>query len=277
LLREQGLDVDLVFLSGTRTDQGVVTGETPIGFGVNVIPTRLSGADVVAIAGVITRMPFALYARPGMTSPQDLRGKTMVTTLPGASTTMASHIVLRHFGLEPNRDVPLQPTQGSAEQFTLLSQGFADAALLSPPFSYRADELNLVRLASNDELNIPFMNTASGVTREYARDNPEVVRRFLRGYVNAVALARRDPEGTKALIGKYSQTEDPVVLEDSYRYYRNLWGYPDFRVPPDAVASILRVLDLPGADSARPEDFIENRFIDELHNSGFIRQSGALD
>jgi hypothetical protein len=48
-------------------------------------------------------------------------------------------------------------------------------------------------------------------------------------------------------------------------------------VQPEAVESILRVLDLPGADTARPEEFVDNRFIDELHASGFIRQSGALD
>src|SRR5687768_8984836 len=52
--REQGLDVELIFLAGTLTDQGVITGDTPIGHGANVIPTRLSGADLVAIAGVTT-------------------------------------------------------------------------------------------------------------------------------------------------------------------------------------------------------------------------------
>jgi hypothetical protein len=38
---------------------------------------------------------------------------------------------------------------------------------------------------------------------------------------------------------------------------------------------VLRVLDTPGADTARPEEFIDNRFVDELHSSGFVRQVGA--
>jgi NitT/TauT family transport system substrate-binding protein len=277
LLREQGLDVELVFLSGTRTDQGVVSGETPIGFGVNVVPTRLSGADVLAIAGVITRMPFSLYARQGISTPQDLRGKTMVGTLPGASNTMATYLVLRRFGLEPGRDVFVQPTQGTAEQFTLLAQGLADAALLSPPASLKGDEVGLTRLATNAELNIPFMTTASGVMRAYAQAHPNIIDRFLRAYVNAVALARRDPASTKALIGKYSETDDAAILDETYSYFKDMWGQPDFRVPPESVESILRVLDVPGADTAQPQDFIDNHFVDELHNSGFIRQSGALN
>jgi hypothetical protein len=95
--------------------------------------------------------------------------------------------------------------------------------------------------------------------------------------VNAVALARRDPEVARAIIGKYTQTEDMAQVDHAYRYYRDVWGRPDFRLPPEAVASVLRELDTPGADTAKPADFIDNRYVDELHNSGFIRQSGALD
>jgi ABC-type nitrate/sulfonate/bicarbonate transport system substrate-binding protein len=274
---EQGLDAELVFLSGTRSDQGVITGDTPIGFGVNVIPGRLSGADLIAIASNTNYMPYMLYARPGITTPQDLRGKTLVGTLPGATNSVATLITARHFGLEPNRDVFIQPTQGTAEQLAIMVQGLADGALLTPPASLKADEAGLVSIANLTELNIPFMAGAVGTTATYARDHPDTVRRALRAYVAAIARARRDPEGTKELIGKYTQTEDQAILDDTYRFYSPLWGRPDFRVPPEAVASILGVLDAPGAATARPEEFIDNRFVDELHDSGFIRQSGALD
>ncbi len=156
-------------------------------------------------------------------------------------------------------------------------QGLADATLLSPPEDLKAQEQGLVLLADITELNIPLVYTAVGTTSGWARAHGEEVRRFLRGYVNAVALARRDPDVARTLIGKYTQTDDPVQVDAAYRYYRDVWGRPDFRVPPEAVASVLRELDTPGADTARPADFIDNRFIDELHDNGFIRQSGALD
>jgi ABC-type nitrate/sulfonate/bicarbonate transport system substrate-binding protein len=279
LLREQGLDVELVFLSGTRTDQGVATLETPIGFGTNVIPTRLAGADLVAIAGVVNRISYTLFARPGsgIASPQDLRGKTMVTTTPGATNSSGVLVMLRHFGLVPNREVSLQPTQGTPEQLALMTQGLADAALFSPPTNLKAADLGLQPVANVTDLNIPFMQTAVGTNTGWARDHGEEIRRFLRGYVNAVALARRDAETTKALIGKYSQIDEPVALDEAYRYYRELWGRPGFRVPAEAVESILRVLDVPGADTADPSDFIDNHFVDELDRSGFLRQAGAAD
>jgi NitT/TauT family transport system substrate-binding protein len=279
LLREQGLDAELVFLSGTRTDQGVVTGDTPIGFGANTIPTRLAGADIVAIAGVINRLSYTLFAHPGssVTRPEALRGKTMVGTLPGSSSMSATYIILRHFGFEPGSDVKIQPSQGTAEQLTLVSQGLADAALFSPPTNLKAIELGLTPIANVTDLNIPFMQTAVGIMPAWGREHGEEVRRFLRAYVKAVAVARRDAEGTKAAIGKYTQTDDPAVLDETYRYYRELWGRPDFRVAPEAVASILQVMDVPGADTATPSDFVDNHWIDELTQAGWMQQVGAVE
>ncbi len=186
--------------------------------------------------------------------------------------------MLRHFGLEPHRDVAIQPTsRGSTEQLAVLMQGLADAGILVPPTNLQAVKLGLVPVFQLADRNIPFMQGTIATTESYTREAPEVIRRALRALIAAVALARAEPDAAKGLLGKYTQTEDPEVLDDSYRYYRDLWGRPDFRVSPDAVRSILSVLDVPGAATAQPQDFIGNRFVDELHASGFIRHSGALD
>jgi NitT/TauT family transport system substrate-binding protein len=275
LFREQGLDVELVYLASTRTDQGVVTGDTPIGFGVNTVALRLSGADLVALAAINSRMAYTVYALPGINSMPELRGKTMVVTAAGASNTLASYITLRHFGLEPQRDVAIQPSGGTTEQLAMMTQGLADSALFSPPLSLKAAELGMVPLANMAELDIPFLLSAIGTTESYARDHPEEVRRTLRAYVAAVALMRRDADLTKAIIAKYAQTDDQAALDATYNYYVGQWGRPDFRIQPAAITAVLRVLDTPGADTAKPEDFIDNRFIDELYSSGFVRQVGA--
>ena len=277
LLREQGLDAELVFLSGTRTDQGVISGDTPIGFGTNVVTSRLGGAEVVAIADVVSRITAIMFARPGIADMQGLRGKTISSTLPGATISLATALVLRHYGLEPNRDVTVLNTGGSVEKFNLVVQGHADATLLSPPDDLKALEQGLAPIANIAELNIPLVYTAVGTTTAYARDHAEEIRRFLRAYVAAVALARRDAATTLPIIAKYTQTDDTAVVDHAYRYYRDIWGRPDFRVPLAAVASSLRMLDTPGADSAKPEDFVDNRFVDELERSGFLRQVNPFE
>jgi hypothetical protein len=57
------------------------------------------------------------------------------------------------------------------------------------------------------------------------------------------------------------------------------WAPAAVAAPTSAPAPLsLRVAwAAPGADTARPKDFVDNRFVDERHRSGFIQQSKALD
>jgi NitT/TauT family transport system substrate-binding protein len=276
LFREQGLDTEIVYLSGTRSDQGVITGDAPLGYGANVIATRLNGADLVAVAAVANRVSLTLFARPGINNPQELRGKTMATTQPGAASQLAALILLRHLGIEPHRDIELVPTSDPSATLAMVQQGLADSLLTGPPGSIRAVESGLMPLVNVADLGIPFMQTSVGVSQAYMREHAEEIRRYLRAYIAGVALARSDPEAAKASLAKWAQTDDPVVLDETYRYFSPIWGRPDFRVQPEGIASILRVLDVPGAATAKPEDFIDHRILDELDRSGFIRDSGAL-
>jgi ABC-type nitrate/sulfonate/bicarbonate transport system substrate-binding protein len=276
LFREQGLDVEIVYLSGTRSDQGVITGDAPVGYGANVIATRLNGADLVSVAAVSNRVSLTLFTRPGIGNPQELRGKTIATTQPGAAAQLATLVLLRHYGIEPHRDVQLAPTGDASAALALAAQGLADASLQGPPGSLKAVELGLTPLVNVADLGIPFMQTSVGVSQAYMRDHAEEIRRYLRGYIAGVALARADPEAAKATLAKWAQTDDPAILDETYRYFSPIWGRPDFRVQPEGIASILQVLDVPGAATARPEDFVDHRLIDELDRSGFIRESGAL-
>jgi NitT/TauT family transport system substrate-binding protein len=280
LFRQQGLDVELVLLQASRTDQAVASGEAPVGFGANVLTSRLAGADLVAIAALVNAIPYTLFVRPdgGIQGPQDLRGRTLVSSIPGGTIHSAWLMLLHYYGLTPNRDVSIQSaSQGPAEQLALMVQGLADATLLSPPVSGKAVQAGLVPLVNAADLNLPFLQGTVGSNGRYAKDHPEVILRVLRSYVSAVALARADAEAAKAALGKYTQTDDRAVLDESYSYYRDLWGRPDFRVSPEAVDAMLSLIDAPGAATARREDFVDNRFIDELHASGFVRESGALD
>jgi ABC-type nitrate/sulfonate/bicarbonate transport system substrate-binding protein len=280
LFQQQGLDVEMVLLQASRTDQAVASGEAPVGFGANVLSSRLGGADIVAVAALVNSMPYTLFVRPGggVQSPQDLRGKTVVSSVPGGTIHSAWLVPLNHYGLVPGQDVNIQSaSQGPAEQLAIMVQGLADATLLSPPVTQMAVQAGLVPLLNAADLNLPFLQGTVGANESYTRERPDVIRRVLRTYVSAVALARADPAAAKAALGKYTQTDDAAVLDESYRYYRDLWGRPDFRVSPEAVRAMLQVIDAPGATAARAEEFVDNRFVDELTASGFVRESGALE
>src|SRR5687768_15311560 len=176
----------------------------------------------------------------------------MATTQPGAASQLAALILLRHLGIEPHRDIELVRTSDPSATLAMVQQGLADSLLTGPPGSIRAVESGLTPLVNVADLGIPFMQTSVGVSQAYVREHAEEIRRYLRAYIAGVALARSDPEAAKASLAKWAQTDDPVVLDETYRYFSPIWGRPDFRVQPEGIASILRVLDVPGAATAQP-------------------------
>ncbi|MEK6562736.1 MAG: hypothetical protein AABZ59_06105, partial [Candidatus Binatota bacterium] len=108
-------------------------------------------------------------------------------------------------------------------------------------------------------------------TRDFIREHPDRVRRFLQGYIEGIKVAKSDPEEAKKVVGKYTKTTDQEDLEETYRTFVGVWDRVPY-VSPAAVQTILNFSTSPNAKTAKPEQFIDNSIIEELERSGFIQQ-----
>jgi ABC-type nitrate/sulfonate/bicarbonate transport system substrate-binding protein len=90
---------------------------------------RSKGEDVVVIAGRVNMNTFAFFGAKGITSVADLRGKVVGSSVPGGKVDISTRAVLRHFGLEPGRDVLLVPAGSSEDNLAGLQAGRIQAAL----------------------------------------------------------------------------------------------------------------------------------------------------
>jgi hypothetical protein len=85
---------------------------------------------------------------------------------------------------------------------------------------------------------------------------------------------KTDRKASVAVLAKYlRQTTNKEILERSYDLSATDQKYPRKQYP--ALAGIQTVLDAiadenPKAKSARPEQFVDTRFIKELDDSGYI-------
>src|SRR5205085_1631188 len=50
----------------------------------------------------------------------------------------------------------------------------------------------------------------------WVSEHGDVWRAFLRAYAEGLALVKRDPVAAKRAIGRYTETDDPALLEESY-------------------------------------------------------------
>jgi NitT/TauT family transport system substrate-binding protein len=272
LFNKQGVTVDLKYLAATTAVQGMIAGGEEIGLvGNQGIDARLEGADLVYIASGLPTFVFQIYARPEIKSLSDLKGKVAAVTQPSASTDYAMRLVLRRSGLEPDKDVKILYAQDINAILTNVTAGNAAAGILSAPTSLRAKAAGLKPLVNVTDLKIPFLFTAVLSSPRIVREKNEAVTRFLRAYIEALAVIRRDKETTLRAMGRYLKTGDREVLESVYEEYRDVFP----RAPLITVAEVKAVLEAaksPKAKQAKAEEFFDNSLVQKIQLSGFVDQ-----
>jgi predicted solute-binding protein len=112
--------------------------------------------------------------------------------------------------------------------------------------------------------------------REYlnSKDGRDVVERFLKAYVEGISVALKNREFTLKVIGKYTQTTDPELLEETYQL--NI-AKAFLKVPYPSVDGFKAVLDFvaetrdPKAKAIDPKSLLDASFVKQLDDSGFIK------
>jgi NitT/TauT family transport system substrate-binding protein len=270
LFTKHGVSVDLKYLAATTAVQGMVGGGEEVGLvGNQGIDAKLEGADLIYVASGLPTFVFQVYGRPEIKSMADLKGKVVAVTQPAASTDYAMRIVLKRNGLEPDKDVRILYAQDINGVFTNVNAGNAAAGIMSAPTSLKAQAVGLKPIVNVTELKIPFLFTAMLSSPKVMREKNEALTRFLRGYIEAMAVIRKDKETTMRSMGKYLKTTDREVLESVYDDYKDVFP----QVPLMTAAEVKAVLDVaksPKAKQMKPEEFYDNSLVQKIQASGFI-------
>ena len=265
-----GLAVDLKYVLDSTATQALLSRSLDI---VNasggIVDAGLSGARVVFIAGILNRIVFSLYSKPELRELSDLRGRVLGVTQPGSTTDFAARILIQESGMVPGKDVRILYLKGMPEIITALSQGTVDAGIVSAPTTVKARQAGFKELLDITGRNIPMIHAALATTRDFVKEHPGQVRRYLQAYLEGLKIARTDPELTKQIISKYTRMTNAEDVEETYQTFLKAWEKLPY-VPPTAVQTLLNFATHPTAKTASPEQFIDNSILAELDRSGFI-------
>ena len=273
IFRKNGLDVQIVyFRGGTITAMALIARETPISqvTGPPIVTAALKGADAVMIAGGNVIAEYWLMSKPEIKTAEQLKGGSVaISTFGGLADSMA-RIALQRLGLNPVKDVTLVQIGTIPERLSALDSGKVQAAMLSSPDNFRGQKRGLYNLMA---VRLPYQGIGVATTRTIIRENPDVVRRYIRSQIEAVHRIKTDRELGLKVLAKYLASSDKEILERTYDDISS-----DEKVPPkqyptlEGIKNILEPLAItdPKAKTAKAEDFAEMRFIRELDESGFI-------
>lgn len=213
--RQEGIEVEFDYKFETDGVKLVAAGELPFAVvsGEQVVLARAQGLPVKYVAQWYHRFPVAVIAleSSGIRSPGDLKGRTV--GVPGffGATYVGWRAFLNANGLSES-DVTV--VEIGFTQVAALQQGNVDAVVgytVNEPIVLAENGYPVVVFKVGDQVDL----VANGILTSdtVARDNPDLVRRFIRALLRGIEDTIQDPDAALAISVKYVEglkTDDPV-------------------------------------------------------------------
>jgi NitT/TauT family transport system substrate-binding protein len=179
----QGLDVDVVAIRASDVGiQALAGGSLEIAGSAADAPIAAveKGLDLVMIGGIINGLTQSIMASKKFKTYVDLRGATFGAISLTSGVTFALRQVLKVKGLEYPRDYKLLVIGGSPQTYAALLTGQIDAAALSLPLNYAAEEQGFNEIGRFVDVIPNYQLASLSVKRSWAEKNRPVLVRFMK-------------------------------------------------------------------------------------------------
>ena len=279
LFKKYGIDSEVVLIGGASAGgvSSLIAGDVQFlgGGGGGVINAGLGGADVIMIGSIVNKGVQRVMARSELKRPEDLRGKRIGVTRLGAASHLVLLIMLRGWNMNPN-DVQTIQVGSSPAMMAALEKGGIDAAVLTEPTFFFAEDQGYRTLADLADMDIYYLHSMIDTTRTYLRTHRDLALRFMKGYVEGIAYFKKNRKESIEVLAKKLRTAPAQTkyLERSHTLYSS--GYFE-NAPYVSLKGVTTLLDFyakdnPRARSANAQSFFDNSLVKELDDSGFIKR-----
>jgi NitT/TauT family transport system substrate-binding protein len=271
-----GIDMEPIYFGGGMNSIAAVTSNSVQFLAAGstaTVSARLGGVDIVILSVQSNKLEYSVFVAPEIKTVQDLRGKIVTGTRPGASADSALRLYLKKNGLEPDKDVIfISVAESQQGRMNALMRGAVSGTVLAPPFSNMARQAGFRELADLRKTDIEYAaNSIAGMT-PYIKSHPQLIENFLKGYVESLNFFRTQKERTIAGLMKFLKLNDRARAEEGYDYYLDLMPVMPY-ASASGIRSVLQNLGprQPKAATASPEEFYDNSFLKRIEDSGFTK------
>ncbi|TDV56365.1 ABC transporter substrate-binding protein [Actinophytocola oryzae] len=150
-----------------------------------------------------------------------LKGETVAILTPGDSIDQLLRFVMPKYGLDPDKDIKMQPLNTYANMFSAMRQGSIGVLAGSPPNGDQAEAQGIGKiLFSGDEFKelkkYPYLIGLAN-TRQL-KENPDRYKALVAGFADAMNLMRTTPDKPKPCLQKEFPDVDQKTFDASYEY-----------------------------------------------------------
>jgi len=235
-LREEGVDAEILQIRPQAAVPALANGEIDYYAGVGpVVTAAITGVSVRLVSTYVTTL-LTLIARPEFSSVMDLKGKSIGIGVIGSSPHIITRLVLKHFGLDPDKDVKSVPGGSADSRLASLQQGLIAATVFPPPFDFHAKKLGFNILARASNL-ITYPEGGLSTTTKKIKERPEEVKRVIRAGIKANRYVRAEREVSTQFLMEWEKADREVAAAT----YESLFkaANQDGSIPEDGLRIII--------------------------------------
>ena len=214
--REEGLEAEVIRMSSTVAAAALASGEADYAIGMSALRGAIQGLPLKVVASYIQGSTQTLVARSDIKTVSELKGRTISIGTPGGSPDRHARLMIKHFGLEPDKDVKFASGGLTEGRLARLQQGLIDATVVPVPLDLQAKKLGLNVLARAYEI---FTYPEGGLvtTTMKIKGKPDEVKRVIRAGIKASRYIKANRDATIQFLMDW-QRIDKDIASSTYDY-----------------------------------------------------------
>jgi len=201
--RDEGIEVDKIQMQPAVGVKALISGDVDylLAWG-SALRAAVSGVPIKAVLGFAGRPLHVLIVRPEIKSPKDLKGKVIGVDSVAGTVDYLSRVAVRHFGLEPEKDVKIIVTGESPTRLAALRAGAIDATPIDVAFAVKAEDEGFKRLVYlGDLIELPLSGIA--VMEQKLQTQRDQIKRVVRAGVRGLRFMKQNRNETVQMLADY--------------------------------------------------------------------------
>ncbi|MBM4264896.1 MAG: ABC transporter substrate-binding protein [Deltaproteobacteria bacterium] len=207
---KEGIDFKLLVVGSRVALPALMSRQIDFAVAGGTLAPSLQGAPLKSVFYTFNSSTFQFVVRPEIQEPRDLKGKTVVISTPGSSTDVATRLMLKKMGLEPGVDVNLLTSADSKARVIAMETRQAAASAINPDVAAQLVPRGFnILMSSSDVFPVPFGGMS--VHEQLLRDNPDLIKRWLRVQIRALLHIRQNPDETAQIAAKELKIQPDIA------------------------------------------------------------------
>jgi len=271
-----GVSADTIFVRGAPTlVAAMAANEIDVGYtgGTAVVGAVANGADLKVLSAFTNRVTYDLMVKPGIKTPEDLRGKRFGIQAIGGTVWMGAILALEHLNLDAERDkINILAVGDQNVLAQALESGTIDATVLDGVQSRRLAALGFPTLADLNKFNLPILSSGFVMREPNIQKDPQLAENLLKAVIEGAAfsLSLQQKPSTLKILQKYLKVSE----KDAEEGYRDLVLGTDKKpyANPAGITNVVRLMKRsnPKVEKVRAEQLIDDRILKKIDQTGFI-------